>query len=66
MQRKTHKRQSIPIVVPIQIETTPYISSCEANRKITNMGLTMELDLYCKRHAESEHNRKLERVEIEE
>ena len=65
-QKKTHERQSIPVVVPIQIETNPSINIREANRKITNMELTLDLELYCKRHAESEHNRKLERVDIEE
>ena len=65
VRRKNHKRQSVPVVVPIKIDTTPSFSSPISNRKITKMGFSMELDLSCKRHVASEHNRKQERVDIE-
>ena len=66
MQKKTHKRQSVPVVVPIKIDTNPSLNYGGANSKSTKMELALELGLSCNRHAASEHNHKLERVEIEE
>ena len=53
-------------MTPIQIDTTTSLNYRGFNRKSTKMDLALELDLYHKRHAVSEHNRKQERVEIEE
>ena len=66
MQKKNHKRHSVPVVVTIQIETTTSLNHREVKRKSTKMELDMELDLSCKRNAASEHNLKRERVDIEE
>ena len=65
-QRKNHKRPSVLVVVSIQIDTNPYLISRAANRKSTNMELALDMDLSCKMYAASEHNRKRERLEIEE
>ena len=65
-QKKNHKRQVFPVVVPIKIDTTPSLNFCESNRKSTKMELATELDLYLKSHVASEHNYKQEIVYIEE
>ena len=51
LRRKTHKRQSLPAVVPIQIDSNPSRNSCLGNRKITKMELALELELSRKRLA---------------
>ena len=66
IRRKNHKCQSVPVVILIQIDTTPSINPRASNSESTKMELALELDLSCKRHTESEHNRKQERVDIEE
>ena len=60
-QKNTHKCQSVPVIVPIQIDTTPSLNSSAANRKSTKMGLALDLGLSHKRNAASEHNCKRER-----
>ena len=37
VRRKTHKCQSVPVVVPIQIDTTPSLNYRAANRESTTM-----------------------------
>ena len=64
--KKNHKGQSVPVFVPIQIDTTHSLNSRAENSKITKMEFALELDFYCKRRAASDHNRKRERVYIEE
>ena len=66
VRRKNHKHQSVPVVVPNKIDSTTSLNSRAANRKSTNMELALDLELSCKRHDVSEHNRKQERVETEE
>ena len=58
VRRKNHRRPSVPVVVTIQIDTTNYLNYHADNRKSTNLELAMGMELYCKRHAASEHNRK--------
>ena len=58
VRRETHKRQSVLVVVPIQIDTNPSLNNRAVNRKNNNMELAMEMDLSSKRHVASEHNRK--------
>ena len=66
MQGKKHKHQSVPVVFLIQIDTTPYLNYRAANRESNKLELALEMELSRKRHAASEHNRKRDRLDIEE
>ena len=64
--QKNHKRQSVPVIVPNQIDTTPYLNSRVSNKNSTKMWLALELNLSRKMHAASEHNGEQEKMDIEE
>ena len=49
--KNNNKRQSVPVVVPNKIETTPSLNSCEVNSKITKMDIDLDVDLSRNRHA---------------